>query len=100
MRIYNDISLSDFEFWSGAADRAANLTDDDFDTIESCLEDAYPDGLSATDVNDIFWFDFDIIVQWLGYDDEEDFDRRRNQEDEEEEDEEYEEDDEEEEDEE
>lgn len=76
MKIYDEISLRDFEFWSGAADRATNLTDEDWDIIESELEQLYPDGMGNTELNDIFWFDFDMIAQILGYDDEADFDRR------------------------
>lgn len=78
MKIYGEISLKDFDFWSGAADRAANLTDDDFDVIESNLEELHPDGMSDTELNDFFWFEFDTIAEWLGYKDEEDMDCRRN----------------------
>ena len=77
MKIYDDISLSNFEFWSGAKDRAANLTIDDFDEIERQLEYMYPDGMSATELNDTFWFEFDTIAQMLGYENEEDMDLKR-----------------------
>lgn len=42
------------------------------------IEDLYPDGIDATQINDIFWFDFDWIAQMLGYEDEEDFYNKRN----------------------
>lgn len=67
MRIYTEQSLKDFEFWSGARDRAKYLTDDQFDTIEAILEDAYPDGMTDTEINDFFWFEEDTIADWLGY---------------------------------
>ena len=67
MKIYTEQSLKDFEFWSGARDRAKYLTDDQFDTIESILEDAYPDGMTDTEINDFFWFEEDTIADWLGY---------------------------------
>ena len=68
MKIVSEISLRNFEFWSGAKDHALYLTDDEFDTIEAMLEDCYPEGLTETDVNDLFWFDFDTIwTEWLGY---------------------------------
>lgn len=76
MKIYEEKSLSDFEFWSGAADRAANLTEDEFDIIEREFEMLYPDGMSSTTINDLFWFEFDWIVQMLGYKNEGDFDRK------------------------
>lgn len=68
MKIVSEISLSNFHFWSGAKDNAAYLTEDEFDQVEAMLEDCYPDGLTDTDVNDLFWFDFDTIwTEWLGY---------------------------------
>jgi hypothetical protein len=67
MKIYSETSLKDFEFWSGAAETAKYLTDEEFDTIESMLEDCNPDGMSETEVNDFFWFEEDIIAEWLGY---------------------------------
>lgn len=76
MRIYEEKALKDFDFWSGGADRAANLTDEEFDSVERLFEELYPDGMSDTEINDFFWFDFDTIAQHLGYEDEEDFDRK------------------------
>lgn len=68
MKLYSDESLRNFEFWSGAADRVKYLTDDELDSIESQLEDLYPDGVGATELNDIFWFDEEFIASCLGYD--------------------------------
>jgi hypothetical protein len=67
MKIYSETSLSSFEFWSGAADTAKYLTDEEFDTIESMLEDSYPDGMDETELNDFFWFEEDTIAEWLGF---------------------------------
>lgn len=67
--IIEDKRLRDFEFWSGAKDTVSELTSDDLDTIENILEDAYPDGMTETQINDLFWFDTDIIAEWLGYED-------------------------------
>lgn len=67
MKIYREESLSNFEFWSGAKDRAMYLTDEEFDTIESILEECYPDGMTETEINDFFWFEEDTIAEWLGY---------------------------------
>ena len=41
------------------------------------LEELYPEGMTDTELNDLVWFDFDFVVQILGYEDEEDFDRKR-----------------------
>ena len=68
MKVTEDIDLRDFEFWSGARDNVKYLTDNELDTIQSILEDSYPDGMSKTDINDFFWFEDDTIAEWLGYD--------------------------------
>ena len=66
MTIINENHLKDFSFWSGAVQRAVKLTDDEFDRIENILVELYPDGMSATDINDFFWFDFETIAEWIG----------------------------------
>lgn len=69
MKIYTEESLKNFEFWSGAKDTVKYLTDDELDTIEKILEDIYPEGMSETQINDIFWFEDDWIAEILGYND-------------------------------
>ena len=71
MKVYSEINLRDFEFWSGAKSNAETLTSEQLDIVESILEDAYPDGISETQINDFFWFEFDTIREWLGIEDEE-----------------------------
>ena len=71
MKVYSEINLRDFEFWSGAKSNAETLTNEQLDMVESILEDAYPDGMSETQINDFFWFDFDTIREWLGIEEEE-----------------------------
>ena len=66
MRIYTEQSLSDFEFWCGAKCRAAQLTAKQFDQIEAILEDCYPNGVDDTFINDLFWFEFETVAEWLG----------------------------------
>lgn len=77
MKIYEETNIRDFKFWGGAEDRITNLTDKDWDLIEPELEMLYPDGMSDDELNGIFWFEFDMIAQILGYENEEDFDRKR-----------------------
>ena len=36
---------------------------------EDILEELYPDGIDETTINDLFWFDRDVIASWLGYED-------------------------------
>ena len=67
MKVFTEIELRNFEFWSGAKYTAEHLTDNELDTIEAILEDEYPDGLDETKINDIFWFEEDWIAEMLGY---------------------------------
>lgn len=82
MKIYEEKSLSNFEFWSGARDRVKYLTDSELDQIEAILEDAYPDGMEDTQINDLFWFDEDWIAEMLGYNNFEEIMHRDDEEDE------------------
>ena len=68
MKIVSETNLRDFEFWAGATDTVKYLTCDQLDTIEEILTDIYPNGIDATTLNDILWFEEDIIAEWLGYD--------------------------------
>lgn len=66
MKIYKETSLSDFEFWSGAKDFAARLTDSEVQQIECILEDQYPDDIDETALNDIFRFEPEAVAEWIG----------------------------------
>lgn len=77
MRYYVEESLCNFQFWSGAKENANLLTLQEFEQIEFELSNIYPEGLEDTQINDIFWFDFDFIAQLLGYEDEEEFRKER-----------------------
>ena len=62
MKIYTEDSISNFEFWGGAKDTAEKIDNADaWDEVETSLEDLYPDGMSDTELNDLFWFDDDFI---------------------------------------
>lgn len=72
MKYYVEESLSNFKFWSGAKKNTAELTEEQFNEIESILEGLYPEGMSDTEINDLFWFEFDTVKEWLGIEEEED----------------------------
>ena len=71
MKIYSEKSLRNFEFWSGAKENANELTGAQLDEVETILEDLYPEGMDETQINDLFWFDFDTVKEWLNITDEE-----------------------------
>lgn len=77
MRIYEEYSISNFQFWSGAKSTREQLTDDDMDIIENYLKDYYPNGISDTELNDFFWFNEDEIAIFLDYENWEDLLKRR-----------------------
>ena len=66
--------LRDFHFWSGAATNAAKLTPKELDQLDEMLDElCEPSGdhMSTTEVNDMMWFQFEDICDWLGLDYEE-----------------------------
>lgn len=66
MKIISDISLKDFGFWSGGRDTADDLTNEQLDRVEAELETLYPEGMTDTELNDMFWFDRETIYQMAG----------------------------------
>lgn len=71
MKYYVEESLRNFQFWSGAKANAEELTDVQLDRLGYILEEIYPDGISDTEINDLMWFEFDLIKEWLGIEDDE-----------------------------
>lgn len=69
MKIYKEVSGTDFEFWSGARDTVKYLTDNEIEQIFNHLEECYPEGMDEAEVNDFFWFEDDTIADWLGWPD-------------------------------
>lgn len=75
MRITTEKTLQQFEFWSGAKDLADRLTFQELDLIEFELEGIYPDGLTETELNDLFWFEEVFICDLIGQSQEDVFNR-------------------------
>lgn len=72
MKIYNEITLRNFQAWSGAIDTQDRIIeegkDKDFDNL---IEELYPDGLDETTLNDILRFEEEWIFEMLGIKEEE-----------------------------
>ena len=75
MKIYKETSLDSFEFWSGAEKFAQNLTEQELTTIERIIEDLYPNGIDETELNDLFWFEREMLCEWIGSSEEDIFAR-------------------------
>ncbi len=76
MKIYKEESLSNFEWWSGAVATADRIWEErgteGWNELEAILEDAYPDGMDETELNDLLWFEPETVFEWLGIGDKED----------------------------
>ena len=83
MKVYSEVSLIDFNFWGGAKDTVEELYEEDFDIIQSAIEEMECDEngmIEEVDLNDVIWFERDWIARILGYEDFEELirDRQRN----------------------
>ena len=59
MKVYSEVDIRDFEFWEGGKYVADVFSEDDLEEIQDRLEELYPDGMSDTELNDLFWHDED-----------------------------------------
>lgn len=64
MEFTKELDLTRFEFWSGAKNN--KFTYKEFSLIECILEDLYHDKIpSETEINDLFWFEEELLCEWL-----------------------------------
>ena len=72
MKVYKETSLRDFEAWSGAVSTKDRIIECGKESdFESYVEELFPDGLSATALNNLLWFGEDAIFEALGITNEE-----------------------------
>lgn len=71
MKLTTELNLQTFEFWSGAKDHS--FTHGELKELEFHLEDIFHDGATETQINDLFWFEEELLCQWLGIDFEDDY---------------------------
>ena len=74
MKIISEISIVNFDAWSGAIDTQKKIVaENKVDDFDSYIEELYPEGLTDTELNDILWFDSENVFEYLGIsEDEED----------------------------
>ena len=68
MTIKREETIRDFDFWGDAEKTTAKLTYKEWDQIEAVLEEIYPDGMTATELNDMFRFELDETLAFCGLD--------------------------------
>jgi hypothetical protein len=64
MKVHNELNLTNFDFWSGAKNHS--FTYNELKELEYIFEDIYPDGMSETEVNDLFWFEEEFLCELIG----------------------------------
>ena len=67
MKIFMDLSIENFNAWSGAKytkDRI--IKENKIEEFDQLIEELYPQGLSETELNDLLWFDDEWIYESLG----------------------------------
>lgn len=71
MIITEEKDLINFNFWGPAKDFADKLQYSEFDILQEYIEEVYPNGITATELNDIFAYYREGLLECLGYEDEE-----------------------------
>ena len=72
MKITMELSLENFEAWSGAKTTQKEIIRaGKADEFEALINELYPEGIDATQLNDILWFEVDWLYETLGLTEEE-----------------------------
>ena len=66
MKVFAEISLTNFEFLGGAKDRAKILAYEELEQVGNVLEHIYEEIEDVT-INNLFWFGFESVAEMLGY---------------------------------
>ena len=65
MKAYSEISLTRFEFWGGAKDRAKILTYEEIEQKGKVLEHIYEE-IEVVIINNLFLFEFGWVYEYIG----------------------------------
>lgn len=68
-------NLADFKFWFGAKGKADLLTYDELEKLDGRIHELLGNEPTDTEINDLFWFDFDSVCGLIGLTEEEVFKR-------------------------
>ena len=67
MKITMELSLENFKAWAGAVTTQKEIIRaGKADEFNELIEELYPEGIDATQLNDILWFEVDWLYETLG----------------------------------
>ena len=67
MKVTTEITLRNFQAWSGAVETKEIIIDSGKDEqFDFLIEDLYPEGLTETNLNDMLWLEDKYIFEQLG----------------------------------
>jgi len=67
MKVTNEINLAEFNAWQGAEDTQETILNEGKEKqFDDLINELYSDGLTATELNDLLWFDSDWVYKQLG----------------------------------
>ena len=67
MKVTTEITLRNFQAWSGAVETKEIIIDSGKDEqFDFLIEDLYPEGLTETNLNDMLCFEDEYIFEQLG----------------------------------
>ena len=67
MKITTEISILNFEAWSGATHTHKRIIEENkVEEFDQLIEELYPQGIDSTSLNDLLWFDDEWVYTCLG----------------------------------
>ena len=67
MKVFKEISLCDFEGWSGADKTIRIIVENDKEEeFEQLIEELFPEGIDETHLNDLLRFEDEWVFEALG----------------------------------
>ena len=65
--IKNNLRLRDFKAWSGAVETKDKIIKEGKgDEFENLIDELFPEGLTETKLNDLLWFEDEMLFNELG----------------------------------
>jgi hypothetical protein len=65
--IKNNLRLRDFKAWSGAIETKDKIIKEGKgDEFENLIDELFPEGLTETKLNDVLWFEDEMLFNELG----------------------------------